>query len=136
MEKQERHIDRKCQGVLDSEPSELFMGVWCAVQGACDDSNDDFNDFCDRLSKESIPLKEEFDSLNKALSNIPDQGVKKEGLDSLWQLVNLLGYFYLALGFTLGQDYDIQDPKAVEEMELLRARIKEEALFPLIARRK
>jgi hypothetical protein len=120
------------------EDQKDFFVLWSTITEACREDIDDapFDQVCEKIFKNEYPDgKEAMEWLEEETAKICDPQLREKVMGAAEELATKSKYFYLAVGFALGQDYDVSCPEAREQIEYLRERIRKAGIFPLIAKR-
>lgn len=114
-----------------------FFELWATVTEACGENVDDapFDEVCDGIFKNEYPDSQEaMKWLKEEVAKIQDQKIAEKVTMAAEDLVQRAKYFYLAVGFALGQDYSISRSEARGQIDYLRRKIREAGIFPLVPR--
>jgi hypothetical protein len=117
------------------EKQRNFFALWSTIieaTGDQDDHHDPFWELCDGIFKEEYSdSKEATKWFEEELAKIGDDKLREQVRLAAEDRANQMKYFYLVMGFTLAQDYDVSNREVREQVEYLRKRIRESGIFPL-----
>lgn len=105
-----------------------------ALMGMCEDQ-DGFTQFIEKvLTNYDEAVQHQFYALDQTLKKVKGPELVKDIWLSAYGILGLCANFYIALGAYIGQNYQVVDPAAQEEIDDIGKLIVKEKVFSLVAK--